>query len=224
MNFRKFVREIISENKLFNKSQVEQIANRFKDNSEELKNQLAIFGLFRQQPPFNQIQDVSQLQSKDQLVNLFNQWFNKTIYELTRTNEFIDNRNLATKYLKAYVANITSLGANARPFSMRNIEKEFVDVILNNGWIKEEKQKPVGIYEPHDSDVVYKDNNIWIMNGNSRSRCILYGQGQKWCISNREMNYYNTYRINYEATIYFCMQPNVQGDEHTFVILNYGND
>lgn len=224
MNLRQFVRDILNENKLLNKNQVEQLANRFKDGSDELKNQLAIFGLFRQQAPFNQIQDVNQLQSKDQLASLFNQWFEKTIGEMIKTKDFIDNRDLAEKYLRAYVTNINSLGANARPFSVRNIEKELVDIVLNNGWIKENKQKAVGIYEPDDSDVVFKDNDIWIMKGDSKAKCVLYGQGQSWCISRADLNHHTTYRINFGATIYFCMQPKIQGVEHTFVILNYGDD
>lgn len=221
---RKIIQEVLLENKLFNKSQVDQIQNKFKDSSEELKNQLAIFGLFRQQAPFNQIQDISQLQSKEQLTNLFNQWMNSMIQGMMKTKSFIDNEQNAKKFLQAYIDNVKSLGGNARPFSLKNIEKEFVDVILNNGWIKEEKQKAVGIYEPNDSDVVYKDDDIWIMKGDTKAKCVLYGQGQSWCISRSDLNFYNTYRINNGATIYFCMQPNVQGDEHTFVILNYGDN
>lgn len=221
---RKIIQEVLLENKLFNKSQVDQIQNKFKDSSEELKNQLAIFGLFRQQAPFNQIQDISQLQSKEQLINLFNQWMNSMIQGMMKTKSFIDNEQNAKKFIQAYADNVKSLGGNARPFSLKNIEKELVDVVLNNGWIQEEKQKAVGIYEPNDSDIVYKDNGIWIIKGDTKAKCVMYGQGQSWCISRSDLNFYNTYRINNGATIYFCMQPNVQGDEHTFVILNYGDD
>jgi len=119
---RKIIQEVLLENKLFNKNQIEQIANRFKDSSEELKNQLAIFGLFRQQAPFNQIQDVSQLQSKDQLVNLFNQWMNSMIQGMMKTKSFIDNEQNAKKFIQAYADNVKSLGGNARPFSLKNIE------------------------------------------------------------------------------------------------------
>lgn len=219
------VQEVLLENKLFSSNQVEQIVNRLKDNPDKTRKQLAIFGLFRQQPPFNQIKDVNQLQSRDQLRDMVIQWFDKTIDEMVKTKEFIDNKDLATKYLVAYMDNVNSLGANARPFSMRNIEKELVDVVLNHGWIKEDREKKaVGIYEPNDSDVIYKDDDIWIMRGDTKAKCVLYGQGQKWCISRADLNFYNTYRIQYGATIYFCMQPNVQGDEHTFVILNYGDN
>tara|TARA_Y100000385_G_scaffold277373_1_gene324256 strand:- start:247 stop:1587 length:1341 start_codon:yes stop_codon:yes gene_type:complete len=77
------------------------------------------------------------------------------------------------------------------------------------------------MYNPKDEDIVHEDDDIIILDTNTKAKCVRYGQGESWCISKPELNYYNTYRIKYGATPYFVLQKNVEGDEHKLVIMHY---
>jgi hypothetical protein len=214
------------ENKIYPNNIINNILSKINDFSEESKNKLAIFGLFRQQPPFNKVKDVSKIQTKEELDELFNLWFEETLRKLNTVSPFLERKDLAKKYLEAYTKNIKSLGNNAKPFSIKNIEKEFVDIILNNQWIKENKKVSLnkGIYSPNKEDVQYEDSEIIIIKANNKAKCVSYGAGESWCITKNNLNYYNTYRIEFKATIYFVLQKNIKGNEHKLVILNYRNE
>ena len=57
-------------------------------------------------------------------------------------------------------------------------------------------------------------HNVVILDTDTKAKCVRYGQGESWCITKPELNYYNTYRIKYGATPYFVLQKNVEGNEH----------
>jgi hypothetical protein len=110
------------------------------------------------------------------------------------------------------------------PFSIKKIERGLVDLVNNNRWINDTEIKAGNtIYNPKNDDVMFENDNIIILNTDTKAKCVMYGQGESWCITKPELNYYNTYRLNYMATPYFVLQKNVQGDEHKFVIMNYGH-
>jgi hypothetical protein len=215
---------IMNESKLFGQRIVRETTARIGDDSEETKNRLSIIGLFRDSKIFSETGGIQNLKSKEQLDNLFDRWFGDTISKMIKTTYFLDNKEGATKFLRFYVNNIQSLGDDARPFSMKNIEKELVDIVLNNGWLKEDKNvSNINIESPDERDVIYEDDEIVILRANSKAKCVLYGQGESWCISNRDTNFYNTYRVTHGATMYFVLQKNIKGDEHKIVIMNYGD-
>jgi hypothetical protein len=215
---------IMNESKLFGQRIVSETTARIGDDSEETKNRLSIIGLFRDSKIFSEIGGIQNLKSKEQLDELFDRWFGDTISKMIKTTYFLDNKEGATKFLRSYVNNIQSLGDDARPFSVKNIEKELVDIVLNNGWLKEDKNvSNINIESPDERDVIYEDDEIVILRANSKAKCVMYGQGESWCISNRDTNFYNTYRVTHGATMYFVLQKNIKGDEHKIVILNYGD-
>ena len=208
---------ILNENKLYPNNIITAATNRIGDKSEDTLNKLAIAGLYR-----TVFGDVQQLKSKEQLDSVFDKWYNNTIENLIKTPSFIDNKELATKYLDAYIKNIKSLGNNAKPFSFKKVEQGLVDVVNNNRWIKDTSIKQGhSIHNPKSEDVVYEDENIIILDTNTKAKCVMYGQGESWCITKPELNYYNTYRIKYGATPYFVLQKNEPHPEHKLVIMHY---
>ncbi len=210
---------LINENRLYPNNIITATTNRIGDKSDETINKIAIAGLYR-----TEFGDVQQIKSKEQLDNVFNKWYEDTINNLIKTPEFIDNKTLATKYIDAYVKNIKSLGNNAKPFSLKKIEEGLIDLVNNNKWIDESSIKQVhSIHNPKSEDVVYEDDNIIILDTNTKAKCVMYGQGESWCITKPELNYYNTYRIKYGATPYFVLQKNEQHPEHKLVIMHYKN-
>jgi hypothetical protein len=203
---------------IYGKNIVDVVTKKFNDTSEVMKNKLAISSLFR-----NIFGDINQFKTKEQFDVVYNKWYGDTLTNLTKTTSFPENRELAKKYLDAYITNIKSLGQAAMPFSMKKIEIGLVDLVNNNRWINDTEIKQGNtIYNPKTEDVVYENNNVIILDTNTKAKCVLYGQGESWCITKPELNYYNTYRLSYKATPYFVLQKNVNGDEQKLVIMNYG--
>jgi hypothetical protein len=227
-NFKKLCGvDLLLENKLYPQNIEKSITNKIGDNSDDVLNMIAIFGLFRNNSPFKEFGDISKLQSKEELTNLFNKWYKTSLINILKTKEFLDNNDGAKKYLDAYVQNIKTLKNNAQPFTTKNIEKTFIDVINNNKWIKDSDtgiNTSTDIYKPQDKDIQYEDENIVILDGNARAKCVFYGKGETWCISQTDQNMFNTYRITNGATIYFVLQKNEKHPEHKIVILNYNGE
>lgn len=203
----------------YGKKIIEPLTKRFNDSSDDTINKLAVAFLFKQF-----FGDVMSYKTKEDFDKVFKEWYDRSVMQLIKTPDFVDNKPLAEKYLNAYVENIVTLGDAARPFSFRDIEKTFVDLINNNNWIKDEGglANTNNIYDPHSEDIMYEDDEVIILNTDTKAKCVMYGRGEKWCITKPDLNYYNTYRLSYGATPYFVLQKNVKGDEHKVVIMNYG--
>lgn len=203
---------------IYGKNVVDVVTKKFNDTSEDMKNKIAISSLFR-----NIFGDINQFKTKEQFDIVYNKWYEDTLNNLIKTTSFPENKELAKKYLDAYITNIKSLGQSARPFSMKNVEVGLVDLVNNNRWISDSEIKQGNsIYNPKSEDVMFENNDVIILDTNTKAKCVMYGQGESWCITKPELNYYNTYRLSYKATPYFVLQKNVQGNEHKFVIMNYG--
>lgn len=215
------IKQLISEAlvaEFYGKSVIEPITKRFNDSSDDIINKLGIAFLFK-----GFFSDIMQYKTKQDFDGVYNKWYETTINGLIKTTSFIDNKPLAKKYLDAYIDNIVSLGDKAQPFSFKTVEKNLVDLVNNNRWIKDEEIKQGNtIYNPKSEDVVYEDDNVIVLDTNTKAKCVLYGQGESWCITKPELNYYNTYRLSYKATPYFVLQKNVEGNEQKLVIMNYG--
>jgi hypothetical protein len=218
---------LIKENKVFSPNIVNSLLKKFKsDNSNiELINKITIFGLFRNSSPFNTY-DISTI-SQNKLDELFEEWYNKTVERLVSSpGNMKGNKDVVTKYLNAYINNISKLNV-PKPFSFKNYEETLVDIVNNNGWIKQNKSTAINsITNPISSDVVYDDENITIVKGDTKEKCVMYGNGYSWCISQSDLNYYTTYRVEYKATIYFVLNKNldISNKERLCVILRYPND
>jgi hypothetical protein len=214
---KKLLRETLV-NEFYGKKVIEPITKRFNDSSDDMINKLGIAFLFK-----SFFGDIMQYQTKEQFEQMFNKWYDRMLVELVKTKDFPDNKPLAKKYLDAYINNIVSMGNAARPFSFKDLEKTLVDLVNNNRWIPDEEVS-VGpsIYKPNQEDIMYEDDNVLILNTDTKAKCVRYGMGETWCITKADANYYNTYRLSYGATPYFVLQKNVKGDEHKLVILNYG--
>ena len=210
---------LLLENKLYPDKMINTIATKIGDSSDDTINKLAIAGLYR-----NAFGNIQQLKTKEQLDDVFKGWYDTTINNMVKTSAFIDNKELAIKYLDAYIKNIKSLGNKAQPFSLKKIEKGLVDLVNNNNWITDTSATQNNdIYNPKDEDKVYEDDDVIILDTNTKAKCVMYGRGESWCITKPELNYYNTYRIKYGATPYFVLQKNVEGNEHKVVIMHYKN-
>jgi hypothetical protein len=215
------VKELLREtlvNEFYGKNVIEPITKKFNDSSDDMINKLAIAYLFKQF-----FGDIMQYKTKQQFDEMFNKWYEGTLGQLVKTTSFPDNKELAKKYLDAYISNIVLLGDKAQPFSMKKVEQGLVDLVNNNRWIKDEEIN-IGptIEKPNQEDVVYEDENVIVLDTNTKAKCVMYGKGESWCITKPELNYYNTYRLSYGATPYFVLQKNVKGDEQKLVIMNYG--
>lgn len=215
---KQLLREALTINEIYGKKTIDIITKKFNDTSEDMVNKLSIASLFR-----NVFGDIQQIKTKEQFDSIFNKWYEDTLNNLIKTSSFPENKELAKKYLDAYITNIKSLGQSAMPFSIKKIESGLVDLVNNNRWIKDTEIKQGNtIYNPKTEDVVFENDNVIILDTNTKAKCVMYGQGESWCITKPELNYYNTYRLSYKATPYFVLQKNINGNEQKLVIMNYG--
>lgn len=206
---------ILNEN-LYGKKVIEQLGNRWNVLvDEKLENKLAIAGLWR-----DKFGDINKIASVDELDNKFTEWYNRFIDELLKTTDFVDNEETAKIYLNGFIKNIKSLKDKAVKVSPKNLKK-YVDGHSN--WVETEI-RDVDIYNPKDEDILFENDEIVILDTDTREKCVIYGKGEQWCIAKTTYNYYNTYRIEDNASIYFVLQKNVKGDEHKLVIMVYEND
>jgi hypothetical protein len=215
------LKQLVSEalvSEFYGKRVIEPITKRFNDSSDDTINKLGIAFLFK-----GFFGDIMQYNTKDQFEQTFKKWYDGILGELIKTKDFPDNKDLAKKYLDAYIDNIVSLGDKAQPFSFKDLEKTLVDLVNNNRWVSDEEVS-VGptIYKPNQEDILFENDEVLILNTDTKAKCVRYGMGESWCITKADANYYNTYRLSYGATPYFVLQKNVKGDEHKLVILNYG--
>jgi hypothetical protein len=213
------VKAQLEEDKLYGRKVIDATTNRIGDSSEDTLNKLAIAGLFR-----DYFGNIQQLKSKEQLDSVFKKWYDGMLDKMVKTKAFAENRQNAKRYLDAYIGNVRELGDNAKRFSMKKIESGLVDLVNNNKWLESGiVSTKAGIYEPDEDDIVYEDDDILILDSRTKAKCVKYGSGESWCIGKPELNYYNTYRLNYGATPYHVLQKNVEGNEHKLVIMNYGS-
>ena len=225
----RIILNFLNENKLYPTNIINNLTKKLGDSSNETLNKLAIFGLFRQAPPFNTIKYINQLSSLDQLNDLFDKWKESALQQLVGSRgELKGNKTASMTYLDAYINNIASLGNNAKPFSYKDTEQTLIDVCNNNKWVKQNDvaTQTYGVEKPHDSDIVFEDDNIIILKGSSKAKCIAYGQGYTWCISQSQLNSFNYYRVDNGATIYFVLNKKLPKDdnERVVVVLRYPNN
>jgi hypothetical protein len=225
----RIILNFLNENKLYPTNMVNTLTKKFGDSSDETLNKIAIFGLFRQAPHFNTIKDINELNSLDELTKLFNQWKEYAVKGLMDADGELKGNKIATlAFVDAYINNIRSLKDNAKPFSFKDYEQSLIDVVNKNEWIKSNgvATQTYGVEKPHDSDIMFEDDNILILKGSTKAKCITYGQGYSWCISKTQLNYYNHYRITNGATIYFVLNKKLPKDdvERVCVILRYSGN
>ena len=70
----RIILNFLNENKLYPANMVNTLTKKLSDSSDETLNKIAIFGLFREQPPFKSVKDINKLNELDELTKLFNQW------------------------------------------------------------------------------------------------------------------------------------------------------
>ena len=201
-------KSFINENKLYPSNIIFNLTKKLGDNSDDTLNKLAVFGLFRQAAPFNTVKDINQLSSLEQLNELFDKWKESALQGLITTDGPLKgNKTAALTYLEAYIKNIKSLGNNAKPFSYRDAEKSLIDVANNSGWVKsnDNSTQTHSIESPDKQDILFEDNTVLIVKAPTQAKCIMYGKGYSWCISQSQLNSFMDYRLEYGATIYFVL-------------------
>lgn len=207
--------KLLNEN-LYGKKIIDQLIKRWNvEIDDKLEDKLAIAGLWR-----DKFGDINKIGSVEELDNKFNVWYNNFIGELVKLSDFVDNEEMAKTYLNGFVDNIKSLKDKAVKVSPKNLKK-FVDG--HNNWV-EVDERYVDIYSPRNKDVLFENDEIIILDSNTRDKCVIYGKGEQWCITKTDNNYFNTYRVDEKATIYFVLQKNIEGDEHKLVIMVYDDD
>ncbi len=85
-----------------------------------------------------------------------------------------------------------------------------------------DKVKP---QEDQTPDVVYNENGLIIYNGSKHNNCILYGRGEKWCITRQTPNFANFRYGEYEITFYLVKDTSKpEENKDSFFVIHVLND
>jgi hypothetical protein len=126
------------------------------------------------------------------------------------------NINITDEQLKQYIQRFDVL-KNSPKIQEKDLNKYSLSALIklvtaSKGAEAEDEDKT--------PDVVYQDNGITIWNGSKEGNCIMYGQGEKWCITRGS---YGNYRYNYRkgyATFYLAKNTNLSdSDKLSFVAI-----
>ena len=84
-------------------------------------------------------------------------------------------------------------------YSFSDLEK------LIDSFPKKVNKSLTGLNNIDSNDIIYDENNLLILKGDTKDKCIRYGRGYSWCISRQDSsNMFNTYRYRYdEINFYF---------------------
>jgi hypothetical protein len=245
MDLKKLLREgLLNENgKPFGKNTYK---NRFEP-TDDIKNKMHLLGVYRKELGINNVNDIKTV---DNVNSYYNEFIKKYSEELTKTDipkkestddkddkDYYNNPDLAKKHVKLYADNFLKIyefnNNKIQPITTKDYPK-FENTFLNkfnfNENIKNRikaqlNSDVISIENPDGGDVLVNNDKLTILKGSSKSKCIMYGKGQTWCISQSQANRYNTYRIKYKATIYFVRDKikDKSSDEEKFVIMVYTN-
>lgn len=127
---------LILENKIYSDNIISNLSKKLGD-SKEVKDKLQIFGLFREQYPFNSIKDINNIKNKEELEKLFDTWKEFVSDGLSKIKDgpFEANKDAVNVYVNAYIENISKLKENAKPFSFKDYQKTLVNLCDENEWI-----------------------------------------------------------------------------------------
>lgn len=74
--------------------------------------------------------------------------------------------------------------------------------------------------EPFEDDAIYNENGLTIYEGDTREKCIKYGQGESWCISRKDTsNMFNTYRYRYDEINFYFIFDSERVDTFSKIVL-----
>ena len=81
--------------------------------------------------------------------------------------------------------------------------------------VKKVNKSLTGLSNIDTNDIVYDSNNLLILNGDTKEKCICYGRGYTWCISRQDAsNMFNTYRYRYdEINFYFIFDKDLDNEK-----------
>ncbi len=76
---------------------------------------------------------------------------------------------------------------------------------LIDSFPKKVNKSLTGLKSIDANDVIFDENNLLVLKGDTKEKCIKYGKGYSWCVSRQDTsNMFNTYRYRYdEINFYF---------------------
>ena len=126
------------------------------------------------------------------------------------------NINITDEQLKAYVQRFDVL-KNSPKIQEKDLNKYSLSALIklvtaSKGAEAEDEDKT--------PDVVYQDNGITIWNGSKEGNCIMYGQGEKWCITRGSYGNYRYSSGRGYPTFYLAKNANLSdSDPLSFVAI-----
>ena len=135
-----------------------------------------------------------------------NEAFSKSIKDKLTIKFKTENPDLTDNQINYYIEEFDKMKNSPKVIQKDITRYSFIELEkLIDSFPKKVNKSSTGLDNLDNNDIVYNENNLLILTGDSREKCIRYGKGYKWCISRQDSsNMFNTYRFRYdEINFYF---------------------
>jgi Leucine-rich repeat (LRR) protein len=153
-----------------------------------------------------------------------NEAFSKSIKDKLTIKFKAEKPDLTDEQIIYYIDEFDKMKSSPKVIEKDILKYSFIELEkLIDSFPKKVNKSETGLdnLSQDDDDVIYNENNLLILTGDSREKCIKYGKGYKWCISRQDSsNMFNTYRFRYdEINFYFIFDKDRTDDNRALVLL-----
>ena len=137
------------------------------------------------------------------------------------------NYKISDKQLEAYINQFDKVSNKLSPDKRDLAQYNLADLVKIASKYKEADVKDDDEEEKEDDtpDVVYHQNGLIIYNGNKEQNCILYGKGEKWCITNSSWSTYRYDSNRKNPTFYLVKDEKLpNSNPKSFFVVVVGSD
>ncbi len=120
------------------------------------------------------------------------------------------NIEISDDKLKVYIQRFDQL-KNSPKIQEKDLRKYSLSKLIK--LITSSEGDDVEEKEDDTPDVVYNDNGIIIYNGSKENNCVIYGRGERWCITRGSFSSYRYNQSTGYATFYLAKNTNLPDDD-----------
>ena len=135
-----------------------------------------------------------------------NEAFSKGVVDKLTIKFKSENPDLTDEQINYYIEEFDKMKNSPKVIQKDITKYSFTELEkLIDSFPKKVNKSLRGLNNLDTNDIVYNENNLLILKGDTREKCIRYGKGYSWCIARTDSsNMFNTYRYRYdEINFYF---------------------
>lgn len=153
---------------------------------------------------------------------ILNEGFSKNIKDKLIIKYKNEDSNLTDSQILFYIDEFDKYKSSPKIVEKDIFKYSFIELEkLIDSFPKKVNKSLTGLNNLDSNDIVYEENNLLILKGDTKEKCIRYGKGYSWCVSRTDAsNMFNTYRYRYdEINFYFIFDKDITDNNRSLVLL-----